>query len=192
MSGSALLAVGAAAGLSGVGALRLSWGVAQRSTLLNTVGWVMLGGALIAGWTSAGAWGATVVSLWAMGAALALLAAAAWGDPSPRGKGSNRRAGMLAEPDEPRQTLRRVTTFIIVTVGGLVAAVAFGVATRWVALLIRADEANANVLAFFAVPLAWSVLAFALLMTGRRKRQLAMIAIPVVVSIPALISGSMT
>lgn len=190
MSGSALLAVGAAAGLSGVGALRLSWGVAQRSTLLNAIGWVMLGGALIAGWTSAGAWGATVVSLWAMGAALALLAAAAWGDPSPRGKVSNRRAGMLAEPGEPRQTLRRVTTFIIVTVGGLVAAVAFGVATRWVALLIEAEEANANVLAFFAVPLAWSVLAFALLMTGRRKRQLAMIAIPVVVSIPALVSGS--
>ncbi|NLR71373.1 hypothetical protein HGI47_10875 [Novosphingobium sp. ERN07] len=190
MSGSALLAVGAAVGLSGVGTLRLSWGAAQRSTLLNAIGWAMLVGALIAGWASAGAWGATVVSLWAMGAALALLAAAAWGDPSARGKASNRRAGMVPEPGEPRQVLRRVTTFCIVIIGGLAAAIALGVMTRWVALFAGADEADANVLAFFAVPLAWAILAFVLMMTDRRKRQLAMIAIPNFAAIPALISGS--
>lgn len=191
MSGNALLAVGAAAGLSGIGTLRLSWGTAQRSVLLNAVGWALLGGALIAGWIAAGAWGATVVSLWAMGAALALLAAAAWGDPSARGKASNRRAGMVPEPGEPRQVLRRMTTFCIVTIGGIAAAIALGVMMRWVALLGGADEADANVLAFFAVPLAWATLAFALLMTACRKRQLAIIAISVVAAIPALISGSM-
>ena len=74
----------AIAAIAGIGVLRLSWGRDHRSATLNTAGWALLGGGTVAGWLAAGAWGATVVSLWAMGAALVCLAAAAWISPPAR------------------------------------------------------------------------------------------------------------
>ena len=78
MAQDGLLLTGAIAAIAGIAVLRLSWGRDHRSATLNTAGWASLGGGTVAGWLAAGAWGATVVSLWAMGAALVCLAAAAW------------------------------------------------------------------------------------------------------------------
>lgn len=185
------MTAGALLGIIGIGALRLGWGRAQRSVILNTTGWASIGGGIAAGWAYAGAWGASIAFLWIMGAALVLQAIAAVRDPEGQAKGSNRRAGMLPEPGEPRHMPRRITTFVIVVAGGLATAIAIGVITRWAALLGHASEADANVLAFFAVPLVWSILAFLLLMTPDRKRQLAIIGLPMVAALPAIVEGSM-
>ena len=101
MAQEGLLLTGAIAAIAGIGVLRLSWGRDHRSATLNTAGWALLGGGTVAGWLAAGAWGATVVSLWAIGAALVCLAAAAWISPPARRAASKRRAGVLPEGDEP-------------------------------------------------------------------------------------------
>ncbi len=97
---------------------------------------------------------------------------------------------MLPEAGEPFRLAGRLTTFLLVVLAGMVSSVALAIATRWIALLIGASEANANVLALFAAPLGWTILAFLVLMTDSRKRQLAIIAISVASAIPALVSGS--
>ena len=184
------MAAGALLGIIGIGTLRLAWGRAKRSIILNTAGWASIGGGAAAGWSYAGAWGTSVALLWIIGGALLLQAIAALGDPARQAKGSNRRAGMLPEPGEPRHMARRITTFAIVVAGGLAMAIAIGVITRSAALLGNASEADANVLAFFTLPLVWSIFAFLLLMTPDRKRQLAIILLPMVAAIPAIVEGS--
>jgi len=187
-----MMTAGGLFGILGIGALRFAWGRANRSVILNTAGWMLIGAGLAAGWVYAGAWGVSIASLWAMAAALILLAIAAWRDPARKSRGSDRRAGMLPEPGEPRHLAKRITTFAIVVGGGLVAAIAIGVMTRWAALTVNASVADANVLVFFAVPLVWSILAFLLLMTENRKRQLVCIALPLIAAIPAIVKGSMS
>ncbi|MCX7283460.1 MAG: hypothetical protein NTX28_05330 [Novosphingobium sp.] len=179
----------ALSGMAGAGVLRLAWARPARSVPLNTAGWTLIGVAMAAGWRQAGAWGVSVASLWTMAAALALIAVAGWRDPAGQSKGSNRRAGMLPEPGEARHLARRITTFAIVVAGGLATSVAIGLIARWAALLAEAGQADANVLAFFAVPLAWSILAFLLLMTADRKRQLALVIVPLVAAIPAVLGS---
>lgn len=191
MADVAVLTAGALLGLTGIGALRFGWGQVKRSVILNTAGWASIGSGLAAGWAYAGAWGTSVALLWIMGGALVLQAIAAFRDPAGQAKGSNRRAGMLPERGEPRDMARRIATFVIVVAGGLATAIAIGMITRRAALLGNASEADANVLAFFAVPLVWSILAFLLLMTPDRKRQLAIIGLPMVAAIPAILEGSM-
>ena len=51
-------------------------------------------------------------------------------------------------------------------------------------------EGNANVLALFAAPLGWTILVFLILMTDSRRRQLAIIALPLASAIPAFATGS--
>lgn len=95
------LVPGALAGVAAIGVLRLSWGRKERNRLLNTLGWGLVALAIVLAWSAAGAWGAAVMSLWAMGAALLALGWAAWRSPPAKRSASNRRAGMLPEAGEP-------------------------------------------------------------------------------------------
>lgn len=190
MTDTGILAASSIAAVIAVAILRLSWGRPRRSTALNSAGWTVFVAAFIGGCVSAGAWGASVVSLWAIGAAMVVLGWAAWRSPPARRKASNRRAGMLPESGEPVRIGRRITTFLIVTFAAMVAAIALAVAVRWAAVIFGAAEANANVLAIFAAPVGWTILAFLILMTSSRKRQFAIIAAACAIAIPAIITGS--
>lgn len=183
--------VATAGAIVAIALLRLSWARPRRSTALNAAGWLVLALSLAAGWSLAGAWGVTTLLLWAMGAAFVALAVAAWTSPPARRQPSSRRAGMLPEAGEPLRLGRRMATFLIVVLAGMVSAVALGLATRWIALLIGASEANANVMALFCVPLGWTISAFLILMTDSRKRQFAIIAVPVAAAVPTLAIGSL-
>jgi hypothetical protein len=174
-----------------VSVLRLSWARPGRSKPLNAAGWCLIAASLAAGWIFAGAWGVTVISLWAMGTAFVALAIAAWRSPATIRKASRRRARMLPESGEPLRVGRRSVTFLLVVLAGMVAAIALAIATRWVALLAGASEANANVLALFVAPLGWTIMTFMILMTERRKRQLAIILVTVATAIPAFAAGNL-
>jgi len=191
MTGNVIHLTAALLALAAIAVLRLSWGQPKRSTGLNAVGWLALILALVAGWSAAGAWGASVASLWAMGAAFVVLAYAAWRSPPARRTASNRRAGMLPEGGEPKRVWGRFATFVIVVVAGMAASIALAVTARWMALLAGASEANANVIALFAAPLGWTVLVFLLLMTRSRKRQMTLLAAPLASAIAAFLSGGL-
>lgn len=171
--------------------LRLSWARPRRSIAGNGAGWLLLAVAVGAGWMVAGAWGVTVIALWAMGAAFVLLALAAYRSPPARRKASSRRAGMLPEGGEPLHLGGRCATFFLIVLAGMAASIALAIAVRWLSLLAGAGEANANVLALFVAPLAWTGLAFLILMIESRKGQLAILAACGATALPALATGSL-
>lgn len=181
---------GSALAIVAVAVLRVSWGQKGRSAALNAAGWGFALAALILGWTAAGAWGASVVALWAMGAACAVLAWEGFRSPATRAKASNRRAGMMPEGPAPLQIGARLTTFTLVAIVALLSSIAFAVGVRWLAAAMGAGEANANVLALFATPVVWTVLAFMLLMTASRKRQIVYLAITASAALPAILVGA--
>ncbi|MGV2495013.1 hypothetical protein [Pelagerythrobacter aerophilus] len=181
---------GSALAIVAVAVLRVSWGQKGRSAVLNAAGWGFALAALILGWTAAGAWGASVVALWAMGAACAVLAWEGFRSPATRAKASNRRAGMMPEGPAPLQIGARLTTFTLVAIVALLSSIAFAVGVRWLAAAMGAGEANANVLALFATPVVWTVLAFMLLMTASRKRQIVYLAITASAALPAILVGA--
>ena len=76
--GDVILLTGYLLAVAGVLVLRLSWGLAGRSRMLNAAGWAALAAAVLCGAVAAGAWGITVVSLWATATAFVLLAVAGW------------------------------------------------------------------------------------------------------------------
>lgn len=171
-----LLIAAAACAIAGPIVLRVGWSLPKRSILWNVIGWGLLLVASVAAWSDAGAWGAAVTALWAMGAALILLAQAAISTaPVSNTKASNRRANMLPQSGEPLFLRRRFTTFFVVILAAMVVSIGWGIATRIVSLLLGASEANANVLALFAMPLLWVWLSYALLMEHRRTRQWIML-----------------
>ncbi len=190
MANEMLFAAGLASAVAALLVLRVSWARPGRSRLLNAAGWLLLAISVAAGSVLAGAWGITVMALWAMGAAFVLLAVAAWKSPPARRKASGRRAGMLPEAGEPLRLGGRVITFLLVVLGAMISSIALAITTRWIALLAGTAEANANVLALFAAPLGWTILAFLILMTDGRRRQLAILSIPIAASIPAFVTGS--
>ena len=186
-----LVWTGAALGTAGVAALRLAWAQERRSPLLNTISWLLLAGGAVAGGVGAGAWGIAVASLFPMGVALVLLAAAAAAcSPAGRAKASNRRVNMLPEAGEPKRLGRRLGTFLIVAVAGLAASIAFAIAIRAAGSAVGWSEANAFAAAFFAVPIVWGILAAVLLMQASRRAQgltLLAAAAPV---LPFLLTGA--
>lgn len=184
------LFAGSALAIVAVAVLRFSWGQQGRSVVLNAAGWVFGATALIMGWAAAGAWGASMVPLWAMGAACAVLAWEALRTPAGRTKASSWRAGMMPESPAPLRLGRRVLTFALVVVAALASSVAFALGVRWLAAALGAGEADANVLALFAAPLVWTVLAFMLLMTASRKRQIAYLAVTACAAMPAFLVGA--
>lgn len=150
----------------------------------------MLATALVAAWFSAGAWGVAVCALWGMGTATMLLAQAALSAPAlPGAKASNRRANMLPQGGEALFLQRRIITFLIVIIAAMLVSIGIGIAARALALLLGAREANANVLAFFAMPLAWVWLSYALLMEHRRAWQWRMLMLWAVPGGLAIIMG---
>lgn len=190
MDGNGLLLLGAAAALSGVVVLRLSWSRPGRSHGLNAAGWSLLALALAAGWNAAGAWGASVEALVAMGTAFAFLGHAARTSPSGAGKGSGRRVRMLPDMADPLRLGRRIVTFVMVGALAFFASLGLALAIRLLVILAGAGEANANVVATFVTPLAWAALAHALLMTRGRRRQFAILASGWLAALPAFLQGT--
>lgn len=177
MGGGGLLAAGSALAVVAVIVLRYSWGRPGRSGALNALGWALIAAAVAVGCALAGAWGIAVVSLWAMGAACAILGWEAWQSPRGRERASSRRAHVMPDGRAPLHLGRRLLTFALVVLAGFAAAVCFAIGVRWGAAALGASEADANVLALLASPIAWTVIVFMLLMTARRRRQLAILAI---------------
>lgn len=190
MTADGLLLTSALAALGGVAFLRVSWSRPKRSVGLNSAGWGLLLMGVVAGWNAAGAWGVAIGALVAMAAAFVLLARAGWTSPPGAMKASNRRVGMLPESGAPLRLGRRLLTFVLVGILALFASIGLALAARLLALLSGAGEADANVLALFTTPVAWSILAFALLMTRDRRRQFAMLAIGALVAVPAFLQGT--
>jgi len=188
MENALLIAAGIGAAC-GSAALRFAWSLPRRSRTWNGIGWGLFGLGLVLGWLAAGAWGASIAALAGMTAALLILAYAAATAPAAAGaKASNRRAGALPEGSEPWRLGRRIATFLIVTLAAMIVSVGLAVAARELIVWSGAGEANANVGSFFVMPLAWALLAFALLMEERRVRQwrlLALCAVPGVLAVAA-------
>lgn len=189
MSVNGLLLLGWLAAIAGVAVLRFSWARRKRSHGLNLGGWTLLLFAAVSGWAAAGAWGVSVEALAALAAAFVFLGWAGWTSPPGAAKASNRRAGMLPEGGAPLALGRRLVTFLVVGVLALFASMGLALGVRLLALLGGVGEADANVLALLLTPLAWSVLAFILLMTGDRRRQFAMLALGSLAAVPAFLQG---
>lgn len=191
MGGDPLLVGASLLGIAGVAVLRLSWGRTGRSLSLNTAGWAALAASVLCGAAAAGAWGIAVASLWAMAAAFVSLAVAGFSSQPSARRASDRRAGMLPEGRAPLRLGGRVLTFLMVAVLSMASSIAIALLVRSVALLCGAAEGNASVLALFTAPLTWTLLAYALLMTGNRKRQCALLFGTMLAALPPVLTGAM-
>lgn len=176
MAAEPLLAAAAGAAVAGIGILRAAWSRPQRSLALNGAGWaILLLGAVFAGGHS-GAWGVAVAALIAMAAALLWLAHAAIAAPAAAGaRASNRRVRMLPEGNEPLHLGRRMITFGLVAIAAALISTAVAIGVRALSLILGATEADANVIALAAMPLAWTALSYALLMKEARAAQLRLL-----------------
>jgi hypothetical protein len=184
-----LLIAASASAACGNAVLRYAWSLPRRSTALNGMGWGVFLAGIIAGWWSAGAWGTTIASLFGMAPALLFLGHAAATAPAANAKASNRRVNMLPEQGEPLHLARRFMTFFIVAIVALIVSVGLGVATHSLMAWAGAAPANSIVAGFFMMPLAWGLLAYALLMEERRARQWALLGILAVPGILAVFIG---
>lgn len=192
MGGDPRLWLAVASGLGAVAVLRLSWGRPLRSPALNAAGWLWIGVGLVAGAQSAGVWGMAIATLPAMGLALALLMVAAARSGTGRDQPSNRRAGMLPQGNEPLHLRHRIATFLLVGLAAPASAIALSVALREAAVAAGLTKADANALALFAQPLAWAVLASAVLLAHNRRKQLAILLGTAAPLIPALFAALMS
>lgn len=177
MAADFLLIGAAAASVAGVAVLRLAWARPRRSMRLNGVGWaaILLGCVLAA--LHSGAWGISLAAMTSMAAALLCLGQAGLAAPAGAGRASNRRVRMLPEADEPLQLGRRTVTFLLVSVAAALISTGIAVGSRALALIAGVGEADANVLALAAMPLAWTILSYALLMENTRRAQIKMLLI---------------
>lgn len=174
-------------GAGGVAVLRYAWSRPVRSAGWTGAGWALLLAAIVCGWQQAGAWGVSIVTLVATGAAFAALTVAAARAPQRRTAAAARRS--VPPPAEPRRIGRRVVTFLIVVLGGAVAALMLALALRSLGILSGWGAANANVAALYAVPLVWAALATALLMQIERRTQIVTIAACLLAGLPFLFIG---
>lgn len=168
MAGDALLIAAAASAVSAIAVLRFAWSLPQRSARWNAAGWGLLAASTALAWLAQGAWGATIAGLWGMGAAIAFVAFAAGTAPT---MGTDRTVVRKPGGKEPRHVLRRVTTFLIVALAAMIVSTGLALVMRGTVLWAGASEANANVAGLFTMPIAWTLLGFALLMTDHRIRQ---------------------
>ncbi|WP_155986148.1 hypothetical protein [Novosphingobium resinovorum] len=188
-SGDMLLALASAAGIAGVAALRLAWRQARRSMPLNALGWALLLVSSVVGWMGAGAWGTSIAALWSMGAAFVLLVHAALVSEPAKVAASNRRAGMLPESGEPLRLGGRVLTFVLVGIVSALPSVGAALAIAALGRMLGWSLANALALAFFAMPVAWMLIAYAVLMQPTRRGQVKVLAISTLPAWPALAAG---
>jgi hypothetical protein len=184
---SPILWLAAALGVAGVGVLRHAWTLPRRSRAANGIGWGLLALSSLGAGMTDGAWGVSVAALCAMLAAFAVLAVAGIRSPEKRARASSRRVGMLPEQNEPKRIGRRTVTFLLTIVVGFAVSVGLGLSVRGLGGLLGWSEANANVLALFAVPVVWSVLVFFLLMQETRRNQILTL---LACCVPVLLSGA--
>lgn len=187
--GDPLLWLAIFAAIAAVGVLRLAWAQPRRSVPLNGVGWGFIVLAALAGGIAEGAWGVAVAALCGMGAAFAALGMTAIMSLPGGTRASNRRANMLPERNEKLHLSRRLSTFVLVAVLALAAALCLAVAARTLAYLAGAGEADANVAGLFVMPLAWAILSYRVLMERRRARQVLILAACAAVLLPVLLAG---
>lgn len=121
-----------------------------------------------------------------MGAAGLVLAWAAATAPAGKQRASNRRVGLLPERGEALRIGGRLLTFALVAVVAGVVSVGFAVAVRGLGARAGLVPADSIALAFFSLPIVWTLLAFFLLMQQSRRRQLAVIGAASLPIIPAL------
>jgi hypothetical protein len=172
-------------GVAAIALLRFAWSLPRRSRGWTSAAWVTLAVSVLSGWQAGGAWGVSVAALVTMAAACVPLALACTDAPRRNGKTAERSPAM--PPREPRRIVRRVITFLLVMPGGLVAAMGLGFVVRGLGSASHWGEANANVAALYAVPIAWAVLAVVLLMQMRRISQFVTLLACVAVSAPFLL-----
>lgn len=184
-----LLWAGMAAAALGIGALRWSWSLKGRSHSANLAGWALLVAGCVCGGIAAGAWGAAIVSLVAMGIALAVLSWAAATSPSRPGRSPGRRVRLLPDGDGPLRMGGRLATFALVVVAGFAASVALAIALRAGAIGLGWSEADANAAALFVVPIAWGALATLVLMLETRRAQFVALLAASLPLAPALMAG---
>lgn len=168
----------AAVGLAvaGIAALRWAWGLSRRSHAITVSGWLLVLLGCVLGWLADGAWGTAIVSLGAMTAALALLALAASTSKPGKVAASTRRTGMLPEAGEPARLGARALTFVLAGLVCAVVSIGIAVAADMLARAFGLGAADALALAFFAMPLAWTMLSYAVLMATQRSRQIRILA----------------
>lgn len=186
----ALLWLAAALGAAGIAALRFAWSLQRRSVTWNSAGWGLLLVSVAGAGSAEGAWGIAIAALIAMSAAAMALVVAGISSPPGRAPASNRRVGMLPEGAEPRRIGRRIGTFGLVMIGGILASVCLALAVRGLGDGLGWSEADANALALFTAPIAWAVLATVLLMQTRRSSQVATLALCSLPVLPVLLSGA--
>lgn len=162
---------GGLAGVAAVAGLRAAWSRQHRSAPANALCWGLLLLALAVGGGAAGAWGLAVVSLAATASAFLLLGHAAVTAPVGKLSASTRRVHMLPEKGEALHLWRRIATFTLCVPVALIVALLLALAARLLANAAGWTEADSNVLALFLMPLCWSLLLFALLMTNDRRVQ---------------------
>lgn len=177
MDAAALAWIGAVAAALGVVLLRFAWGRPTRSTALNSAGWGLLLLGVVLGGFAFGAWGVAMASLAAMLVAFMLLVGAGLRTRGNGARASGRRANILPER-APLMLGRRLVTFLFNVPLALAVALAVALGARVVAALGGWQDANSNVLALLLFPLVWAVLVTAMLMTGRRRVQALMLALP--------------
>ncbi|EIZ78410.1 hypothetical protein WSK_3029 [Novosphingobium sp. Rr 2-17] len=183
---SVLLAFALIAPLIGVGVLRLAWAGPRRSVGANAAGWALMLGGALAGGMAHGAWGVSISALMGMAAAFLVLAWAAVASPPSKARASNRRVGLIPQKGEPLRLAGRALTFVLVAVVAAIVAVGLAVTTRGVAGKAGVGAADATVLAYFVLPIVWSLIAFVLLMQESRRRQAIVLG---VASLPILALG---
>lgn len=179
----------AIAGLAGVGMLHASWSRKQRSVIMNLSGWALILGAAIQGAAFAGAWGIAVAALFPMAGAFVLLAIAAIRSKPAKPAAATRRAKAGIAERAPLKLAARSLTFVLIAV--LAAAIGLGIATAagGLVLLGGADKSDAYATALFMMPLAWSVLAFLVLMQPHRRGQAKVLTVASIPLWPCLATG---
>lgn len=175
--------------IAGIALLRLAWMRKRRSIPLNVAGWTGLAAAMLAGGAAEGAWGMSVAALVAMGMAFVLLCFAAFAAKNGKATASQRRVGMWPEASEPLALTRRFITFLVVAVLAGLASIAIAVAVRGFGAAAGLVAADYNVLAVSIMPLAWAILAYALLMKPSRRTQAVILLACCVPAIPAALIG---
>ncbi|KQM13832.1 hypothetical protein ASE49_12320 [Novosphingobium sp. Leaf2] len=188
MTADLLLFAAVAFAVFGIAVLRWAWGLARRSHAITGGGWLLVLLGTILGWLGDGAWGTAIVALGAMTTALALLAFAASTSKPGKVPASTRRTGMLPEGDEPKRIGARTLTFVLAGLVCAVVSIGIAVAANMLAKALGLGAADALALAFFAMPLAWTVLSYAVLMATERRRQIRILAYA---SVPSWVVATM-
>ena len=187
---SAIVLSGSLAAVAGVTLLRVAWGRPLRSAPLLCAAWALVAAGLVQGAWANGAWGLSIVSLSAMGAAFAVLALAIVTSKPGKDRPSERWANILPDGAGSLFIGRRIFTFLLAVPLAMAAALLIALGGRAVAGWSGWHEANANVLAIFLLPVCWAILAFALLMTSRRRFQAMLLIVPATIGAGILWLGS--